>query len=248
MLHNFRNLFSRILLLTLLIISSTIYAQEDERKNEFKLYSSFDYSPKNIDHKIDSANGYEIIFEEKEIRAFNISPAFVFVNKKGNSSELELSRIGYYQNYDKEFTLIDSTGVEYNVEGAKQNFFELFIRYEYKWHLFKKKKWEKFAPIIGVSATPFYQGSWIKSLKSTDFPISKMSYGMYFSAIPRLEYNFTEKLFIDLNVPINFLRLAYTRVKTEDPRIPVENRTTSGFSADSGPISFSVRLGIGYRF
>src|SRR5690606_10306236 len=113
----------------------------------------------------------------------------VFHNKKGFSTEIEVSRFRYSSEYIKKYNYNDSTHKVENVlsEGRNKQF-ELFIRYEYKQTLFAKKEWKRFKPLIGLSATPFVQCTKFEPRISTAYASSKLSVGIFISLIPRIEY------------------------------------------------------------
>lgn len=47
--------------------------------------------------------------------------------------------------------------------------FELFLRYAYKLALFKKKEWEKLKPVIGFSASLYFQRNKYEPQLSNEF-------------------------------------------------------------------------------
>lgn len=76
----------------LLFLSLNLLGQEPSKSFDIKLYTNFDYTPKYLYHETDTMNGSSIREYEKEITGFNFSPALAFHGRKGNSSEIELSR------------------------------------------------------------------------------------------------------------------------------------------------------------
>lgn len=235
----------------LLLVSVNLFGQNDLKKKktiDFKLYSNFDLSSKYIDYEIDTINGISRNEYMKEINGFNFSPSLVFYTKKGNSSEIEISRLDYSHKFNKEYTLLDSTGALLNViSGNTQKQFELYLRYEYKLRLFKKKDWEKIKPIIGFSGTPFVIWDKIDPLLNTEFKKTKTIVGLYLSVIPRIEYSISERWYLDLNIPIAISTIHYTSIKNEDPSLSPEERTRNIIDFYNTPVSFAIRFGIGFR-
>lgn len=235
-------------ILSVLLLSFNLFSQEFTESVDFKLYTNFDYSPKYIYHDIESASGTTLREYEKEINGFNFSPAIVFNNKKGNSNELEISRFRFSNNYSKEYSILDSTGaVENTLPGSYNKEFELFFRYEYKLHLFKKKDWEKIKPILGFSATPFFQWNKSEPSRSNEFSSSNTSVGLYLSIVPRVEYVINERWYLDLNIPIALVTTHYTRIRHDNPTLPIDERVVSIFEFYNGPVSFAIRFGIGIK-
>lgn len=231
----------------LLFLSVNLFSQKLTERVAVKLYTNFDYSPKYIHHESDTTNGITLVEYEKEINGFNFSPALVLYNKKGNSSEIEISRLRYSNNYNKEYNDIDSTGNVVNIlSGNRIKQFELFIRYEYKLYMFKNKDWKTIKPIIGFSTTPFVQWSKLAPLLSTEYSSSKTSVGLYLSVIPRIEYVINERWYLDLNLPLSLITTHYTTIRDDNPMLPQNERVESFFDLYNGPVSFAIRFGIGF--
>lgn len=235
-------------ILSVLLLSFNLFSQEFTESVDIKLYTNFDYSPKYIYHDTNNANGTTLREYEKEINGFNFSPAIVFNNKNGNSNEIEISRVRYSNKYAKEYSVIDSTGaIENTLSGSYNKQFELFLRYEYKLHLFKKKDWETIKPILGFSATPFFQWNKSEPLRSYEYTSSNTSVGLYLSIVPRLEYVINERWYLDLNIPIALVTTHYTRIGYNNPNLPIDERVVSIFEFYNGPVSIAIRFGIGIK-
>ncbi len=238
---------NKLIFVLLLFLSFNLFGQESVKSTDVKLYTSYDYIPKYVQFELDTANR-EIINYEREISAFNFSPAIVFYNKKGNSTEIELSRLRYTNSFNEEYSVYDSTGMVYNtISGKYEKQFELFLRYEYKVSLFKKKNWKTIRPIIGFSAMPFVSWNKTQPLLSTEFETSKTIMGIYLSVIPRIEYIISDRWYVDLNVPIAVSTSHYTIIKSEDPALDLNERVIEIMDYYNTPISFSIRLGLGFK-
>ena len=235
----------------LLLMSINLIGQNDlskKRPINLKLYSNFDFSSKYINYEVDTAIGTSRNGYMEEINGFNFSPSLVLYTKKGNSSEIEISRLDYSNKFNKEYTLLDSTGAVLNViSGNTQKQFELYLRYEYKLRLFKKKDWEKVKLIIGFSGTPFVLWEKTTPILSTEFEKTKTIIGFYLSVIPRIEYSISEKFYFDLNIPVAIWTTHYTSIRNEDPSLSLEERTKNIIDFYNTPVSFAIRFGIGFR-
>ncbi len=235
----------------LLLVSVNLFGQNDlkkKRSKDFKLYSNFDFLSKYLDCEIDTISGISRNEYVKEINGFNFSPSLVFYTKKGNSSEIEISRLDYSNKFNKEYTLLDSTGSLLNVISENtQKQFELYLRYEYKLRLFKNKDWEKIKPVIGFSGTPFIIWDKIDTLLNTEFKKTKTIVGLYLSVIPRIEYSISERWYFDLNIPIALATTHYTYLRNEDPELSLEERSKKNSDFYNTPVSLAIRLGIGFK-
>lgn len=233
---------NKIFLLFLLFFSTNLLSQESAERTDIKLYTNFDLTPKYLYNDSDTLREYE-----KEINGFNFSPALVFYSQNGNSSEIEISRFRFSNIYNKKYSLIDSIGAEETILSADyEKQFELFLRYEYKLALFKKKEWEKFKAIIGFSATPYFQ--WIKHQPevSNEFSRSRTTVGLFMSVIPRVEYKLNDRWYLDLNIPLSLATMNFITNRSSNPLLPIEERKVSIIDFHNGPIAFAVRFGVGY--
>jgi len=230
-------------------ISMTVYSQNSTHPVSIALYSNFNLNSNYITHGQGPSEGTIHTEFEREFYGFNFSPAVEINTDKGNYHSVEISRLAYNNNYNKEYYIVDSTGAISQVLSASTaQAFNCFLRYEYTITLFKKQNWEKFGTAIGFSATPFFRWSKSNSSISSEFPVTKTGTGIYLSVIPRLTYSFSEKWFIDLNVPLALVTAQYNSIKTDNPVLPVNQRNTATFDFHQGPIGVAVRLGVGYRF
>lgn len=227
-------------------MSGTLWGQEQAKKIDIKLYTNFDYTPEYIYHNSDTIN--ETIEQNNEFNGFNFSPAIVFYNKKGNSSEIELSRLSYKNAFNKKYYVLDSTASHIAVfSGEYKQQFDIFLRYEYKIFLFKKNEWEKLKTIIGFSAMPFYHWEKEDPLLSSGFSTSSSYIGLSLALVPRIEYNINERWYFDFNVPVSILRANFMTFKNNNPAISIENRVESVINFYQTPISFAIRFGVGFR-
>ena len=242
---------SAIFVILLLFIYVNLFGQNDlneKRLIDFKLYSNFDFSSKYINYETDTINGTSKNEYVKEINGFNFSPSLVFYSKKGNSSEIEISRLDYSNKYNEKYTILDSTGAILNVmSGNTHKQFELYLRYEYRLKLFKKKDWKKTKLILGFSGTPFVVWDKTEPVLNTEFTKHKTIVGFYLSVIPRIEYSISERWYLDLNIPVAIFTSHYTSFRNEDPSLPSEERSKNIFDFYNGPISYAIRLGIGFK-
>ena len=239
------------LVILLLFVSTHIFGQENTNKAkqiDLKLYTNFSFIHRYTELGKDTLNGTTRLEHTKDFYGFSFSPAFVFYNKKGNSSEIEISRLNYTNNYIKEYTQLDSTGaIMHVISGHTKKEFDFHFRYEYQLRLFKKKDWKRINLSIGFSATPFVEWNKTEPTLSTEFVSSKTIIGVYLSVIPRIEYTINEKWYLDLNIPIAVANAYYTSIKDEDPSIPSEESNVNSFNFYNAPRDLTIRFGLGFR-
>ena len=225
-----------------MFLSANLFSQDISERVDVKLYTNFDYTPKYIYSASDTLREYE-----KEMNGFNFSPALVFYTQKGNSNEIEISRFSYSNNYNKVYSVIDSSGATVDVfSDDYEKKFELFLRYEYKLALFKKRDWEKIKPVIGFSATPYIQWNKYQPLLSNEFNTSRTTVGVFLSVIPRIEYKLNDRWYLDLNVPLSVLTMNYITNRNQSPLLPEDERKEHIVDFHNGPIAVAVRFGVGF--
>lgn len=238
-------------IILLLFVSAHIFGQENTKETkqiDLKIYTNFSFTSNYTELGKGSINGTTKLEHTKGFDGFRFSPAIVFYNKKGNSSEIEISRLKYSNNYKEEYISLDSTGAKLTtVSGYTQKEFEFYFRYEYQLRLFKKKNWKTIKPSLGFSATPFVAWNKTEPVLSTEFASSKTIIGVYLSVIPRIEYAINEKWYLDLNFPIAIATAHFTSMKNEDPSLSSEESNINNFDFYNAPWDFAIRFGLGFR-
>ena len=237
-----------IIVTVFLIMSLVVFSQETPSNKSLKVYTSYNWAAFYNQADTSLQPGVTIMNYEREIGVFNFSPSFVIHNSKGNSHEFELTRVFYQNNYQKTYDEIDSTGNVANiVSGELIKQFQLHLRYEYVWSLFKQKDWKKLNGFLGFSASPFYKWNKQEPLTSMSYTKSEKSMGLYFSVIPRVQYNINKRLYLDLNFPIALLTAQYTTQFSDNPALAINERQQSTIDIEQLPFGFAVRIGMGFR-
>lgn len=215
-----------ISLIVLLLFVKSGWAQNTNL--DFKGAVKFSNQITVIDHRIYNMDKtfYDWQYKNGSYEIFHPAFAFQWKAKNNNLHEIELTdlTIGYGS------TLLTS------------------VRYEYIVNLYKLKDW-KFVPSLGFGINPYYLQFNEISEVETSFSTYQKYFGVKAFITPRLTYYCGSKVFFDLNFPLCVFDAYYKSYKTDDPTLPLEERSTSSTNFGAVfPHYFSVRLGIGLKF
>lgn len=172
-----------------------------------------------------------------------ISPtlAFNFRNKKGNRHEIELSGIGVQEVQTYQAFLADTFAI--TSYGGSLTSSRIQMRYEYM-QVFMKKK--RFQPCIGLGISPYYFR--YKSLPTANYYnfFTEHSYGIQAYLTPRINYYFSKRIFLDVNVPIKMLDFKYSTRKEQIGLSPNPNKL-NGTDTKVFEDALYIRFGLGLK-
>lgn len=228
-----------------ILIASALHAQPASEVHFIKGYYNFAYSnePKN-----------EFFFKDNLVKSYEsqydlgyLTPAFTIYNEKGNFHEFEISRIkftsGRYTFFNE-----DSAGTIGNANfSAAENSLHLGLRYEYAIRLNLGSESSKLSAYLGFAGSPYFKSVNIKPEVSESFSESQSQLGLVLSLVPHITYSLSPKWYLDLNLPLSVVDVAYINFKTNDPVYQLEQREVSTSELSTFPSDFLVRFGIGFK-
>jgi hypothetical protein len=168
-----------------------------------------------------------------------VQPAYAFQMKtaNGNAHEFELSNF-----------LFNATKSGDPNAVYKSRATNVVLKYEYIINLMKKRN-PRLAPSVGLGAAPYFHHVRGVPTTSSAFPYRNTVFGLSGLLIPRVTYNVTSRLYLDINVPITILDLHHQSNKVSNPAVPVSKRTNSLTRFDMLQLEpITVRIGLGIRF
>ncbi len=171
--------------------------------------------------------------------------AFGWQNAKGNSNELELSGFGLGK-ANTQTELNGGSGAGGITAGSNIITTNITIRYEYIVN-FKKSETSKVVPSIGFGGSPYYRLYKYEPKISSEFPESQQDIGLGIFVTPRLNYNVTSRVFLDVNIPVCVFDFNYLVNKQDNPKVVVSERTSSEINIDMFPKILSGRICIGLK-
>ena len=224
---------------------SNTFAQES-KTNQLKLYSNFGWSSETRTVGFDTTTNAPIVTTTKSNDLGYFTPAFAFATAKGNYHEIEFSKLQI--NKTSQTTVIDPNNqFPQVIDGEHKTNFLIAFRYEYNLVLFKQKEAKKFTTSIGFATRPFYSNSSFRPVLSNQFASGETAAGMLLSIVPRINYNFGEKWFLDLDVPFNIAQLSIKNNRLNNPALPVNQRSVITVYGELFPSQYLIRFGLGLK-
>lgn len=206
-----------------------------------KVYSHQYFSTEKQETNNDSISFYST---ESVNQLFKPTFAFQWKTKKNNFKEIQLV----------DYTLLkigNSIGMQNNTPNQVSSLFRtkstslaLLLEYIY---VFNKEKDSKFIPAMGFGVSPYFKQLDSKSLLSTSFNTMNRSFGVKVDIIPRLTYHVNSKLYFDLNLPLNFMRIGLQSSKYDNPVLPIAQRNITQFDFKTCT-SVGLNFGLGFKF
>lgn len=225
----------RLLTLTLWLITSTLFAQ---RKTGITIYQNTDffntsftyYGPNRTETEQRSNFNRLSVAIDFPYQKF-VHEIEVFVPEFSK----ELDRIQYPFNY----SFRSDTDWE-------QSFSSFAFRYEIVKQITKKN-----GPLLvsfGIAINPSYTIT--KSIRKGGFvfPATDKIFAASLNFIPRLTYVLSERIHINLNVPIKTYDFQYFHQYVENPNVPIDDQKDSNTEHVFFEDVFTIRFGLTYRF
>lgn len=237
-----------ILILLILSYTCTSHAQHTEQAKEnhhpyhIKLYNLVSVSP-----TYPKANrGNTSYTEISSYRIWNPSLAAGYTNKKGNTHEFELTNIGINAQDNRSTVYYSNQNITAVTTGNKIYETNIVLRYEYILNLLKKSN-SRVHPSLGFAASPYYTRYNLIPYVTSTFPTKDTYIGMRAFIVPRVSYDITKRLFIDLNIPLCLTDFNYNIYKERNPTKSMSEQEISTANFSMLPAYFSARLGVGLK-
>jgi hypothetical protein len=232
--------------IALMLVFQTGQSQNPNLDYKFavKLYNLTTYSESSI-----SRNDTTVIpsfLESSNLQILHPTFAFQWKTKKNNFHEIELTNLAL--GVVKNGTENDTTGDGEIMGKSKLVTTSISMRYEYILNLNKIAD-NKLVPSVGFAANPYYSMANYKPGVTNLFPASVINLGLKIFVIPRVTYYFSPRFFFDLDVPLCFFDTYLQSVKSDDPTLPIPERTITTITIDAFPKLFcQLRIGFGLKF
>ena len=191
-------------------------------------------------------NDTAIIDEHNSLRLFHPTIAFQIKNKRNNIHEIELTDLSVARVSNKHLLSYRPDLEPFAVGGYSTTSTNVALRYEYI-RTFSRKINSRFMPSLGFGILPYYQRDSYKPILSTDYIAKRTVLGAKGFLIPRVCYNVSKRLFVDLNIPMCFVDVNAKINKLNNPNLPFSEQRNTITNAEMFPDFFSLRLGLGLR-
>ena len=216
----------------------------------FKVYGlsvseSYEYT-----QRFGNEDPYTRITEMSNWRIFHPTFALQWKTKADNYQEIELTFLEISSN---EFlrTRFDNEDLSYPSfyyeAGTKVTTTHVSLRYEYIYRLTKAVD-RRFDFSLGAGINPYFFNISENPVISNQFPTHERNMGAFFQVVPRIQFNLSNKLYMDLNVPFCLFYYNHRRLEREDPQLIDELKIQTFTDNTLLPDVYSVRIGLGFRF
>ncbi len=225
-----------IYIILILSTTTTIYSQNTKT---LKLYLNF--VSETPETEVLLFDGDEALRTEDQNRTSfgKFSPAITIQLGEKLRSEIELGNLLIQS--DKKINLIDNNNR--NIEG-KTNNFHLTLRYELGYQLVSTNGLEIWG---GAFIQPTFQSRKITPESEYLYTTKNSSSGSSIGIVPRLNYSFSDNLYLDVNIPISLLDWRVRKDSYESSIVPSAPIEESKSTSTAIPARFHFRIGLGVR-
>jgi hypothetical protein len=228
------------------LISSTIQGQtkakkkEDEVRKYLKVYLETRYESK---QSLIRLGGRTL---SSQLKYFKIYPSIAFakINSDGRLFEMSFALINLEQRNDLSENRIDSLSIRLPTRGAETFSLAIGSRFEWVWQL---KKAETHQLYLGISANPIFSFENVIPFTTASFPSYQYDLTTGLSVVPRWCWQLTDRLLIDVNVPLTLTEIDLNYSYIGDPVLPTFARTQTKLTSKF-VLKPQLRIGFGVRF
>ncbi|TVQ13909.1 MAG: hypothetical protein EA361_09045 [Bacteroidetes bacterium] len=214
----------------------------------FKVYGlsvseSFEYT-----QRFGIEDPYTRITEMSNWRIFHPTFALQWKTKADNYQEIEITFLEINSNELRQIDVLylDNAYKKF-FGGIKVTTTHLSLRYEYIYR-FTKAVDRRFDFSLGAGINPYFFNISEDPVISNQFPTHERNMGAFFHVVPRIQFNLSNKLYMDLNVPFCLFYYNHRRMEREDPQLTEELKILTFTDNTLLPEVYSVRVGVGFRF
>ena len=174
-----------------------------------------------------------------------LSFALKYESKSKQTHEFEVLGINYLE-YETRTTVIrHNEGITSMISGYNNKYFNFSARYKYKTVSFIQNK--NFTFFLNTSPIIIYEKRKNNPLVSSAYYVENSYLRAMISVIPSVNYKFKHIINLNLSFPIDLFAFDTKRLFIDNPALPDDLKHMTNFSHEFFPISFNLRLGIGFR-
>jgi len=162
-----------------------------------------------------------------------LSLAYGVLNKKGKTHEFQLNRI-VSKNEVKDQEKIETKGITLGYE------------YQLELLLHKPSEGRRLNTFLGVGTNLDIRGEVVIPEDTRFFERRNFITSFDFVLVPRITYNVTKRIFLDLNVTLTLFTIGEIRMKTLNPTFPNGGIVSNNIFSDIDPEAV-FRVGMGVR-
>jgi hypothetical protein len=101
---------------------------------------------------------------------------------------------------------------------------------------------------LGIGVNPYYVFlEYIPNVETTYYLSTKL-YGLVLNVIPRIKYRISNRVYIDLNMPVRIYDYRTEKIRIKNPAIPISQQTFKRSENIFFESVYTIRLGVMYKF
>lgn len=233
-----------IVITTLLLLG--IFSVSAQSSKTIKLYLNSSFFSNDVSQNID---GIAYNYASAGGSLVGFSPALNKVNANGTYSEIELSTFRLSLSEFSESATPDSTAPPEFLEGGQNYFFGTSFRYEYGFNIraLLGGPIDGLSYSLGLALQPYFSTTLLRPFTSNEFRQGNILAGTRFQLVPRIMFGGKSKWFFDFNFPITLADASFTRIRNDNPVLPLNGRSSWQSDVRFLPLSLQARFGIGIR-
>lgn len=235
---HFRNL---VLAVCSTLFFSNAFAQNTdvESKHAIKFYNVSSYAVRNTE-TIDFNNNVTTLHRLKSLQILKPSIGFQWKTEKRRLNELALN--DYYLVRRESITEVLNPQQTIVASGGIHREFRLALGYEHSRPLLKvkDKKWD---PYFGFAINTALRTSRFAPFVNNIFPSNNQRLETFVAFVPKVQYNVSKKVFLDINIPVNMMRVSLQRDKSFD--LIANNYLRYNSEVTILPTIYSLKIGLG---
>ena len=216
-------------------------SSETFKAAKFRIYINASSTQKDF---ISYYSNYYEIDEDKYFSIGKISLACEWSRNRKFSHEIEWMplSIDFFDGTQKKYSY--TSNFIPSIEGEKSTFYSTYARYQYNYSILSSNR--RIMPYIGVACGISFRRAVLQPYVVSVFPQAETSIKIPLEIVPGMNFRITDKLHLNLNVPVIINNLVMKVERIDNPAVTEELRKTTNLYGELMPTQFQVRLGIGY--
>ena len=232
----------RTILLSTIAILMSFVCNSQQSNISIKLYNLTTFEKTKLSSRTQPS--IQTTTTDKNLTLLHPTIAIQWKTKKNRYKELELTNFMIEKNDTYSYSTRDSLLESFTTSGNKITQTFIGVRFE-EMRMIKKISNKKSNFFFGIALNPYYKNYRFTPYTSNLFPSNLKQFGINGYIIPRFTYTLSSRLFIDINLPIQFATLNFESNSLNNPTIVRSSQRTQTLDFYAFPKYFSGRVGLG---
>ncbi len=220
--------------------NSAVSTLKSHNPLSLKFYTDFAYE------KVETETPADTFRIERNLsKQFAVNFAFGFNKMYKNGVFWEASTMFRRLRFDENETeqILVNQNVSTPSRGSKTTEVDVATRFEVGFPIYSEDNGAQ-RLFIGAALDPSVFFNKLVPFTTNVFPTTTVNMGLDLTAVPRWQMRMSERLILDVNVPIRLVKTVINFSQNDDPTFPISERMESGFNAKFSP-NIQLRVGLG---